>query len=197
MQLTYAEVFRPRTAGRAAVYDAAGVAAAALFIAASAQVAFVIPGTPVPITGQTLAVLLTGVLLGGWRAATAVALYLAEGICGLPVFAGMGFGPARLAGPTGGYLVAFVPAAWLVGVLAQRGWDRRIVTAMAAMLLGDAVILLGGAAWLAVLLGWEDGIAAGIGPFVIGDILKVLIAASFLPAGWKLMARLRKAAKAS
>jgi len=193
MELTYADFFRPRVRRSAAVYDAAAIVGGSVFIALAAQVAFYLPGTPVPVTGQTLAVLLAGVLLGGRRGAAAVALYLVEGAAGLPVFAGWGFGLARFASPTGGYLLAFLPAAWLVGKLAQRGWDRGTVKAIAAMLIGNAVIHIGGAAWLACLFGWAKALAVGVGPFVIGDLLKVLIAAGLLPLGWKLLARLPRA----
>src|ERR671921_103627 len=120
-----------------------------LFIAAAAQFAIYIG--PIPITGQTFAVLLTGALLGSRLGAAAVIAYLVEGAIGLPFFAGGGAGIVRFFGPTGGYLVAFPAAAFIVGAFAEHGWDKRYPTAVAAMAIGSAVILFGGWAWFAVL----------------------------------------------
>ncbi len=125
-------------AGRAG--RAAAVVGMSLLIAAGAQLEVRFPFTPVPLTGQTFGVLLAGLLLGSRAGAAAVALYLLEGTLGLPFFAGGAGGAAMLAGPTGGYLLGFLPAAWLAGRLAERGWDRTPLLAAAAMLLGSAVL---------------------------------------------------------
>ena len=158
-----------------------------LFVAAMAQVRIPLPFTPVPLTGQTFAVLLVGAGLGSRRGAASLLLYLLQGIIGLPVFAGGASGLAVLLGPTGGYLVGFVVAAYLIGLLAARGLDRRIPSAFLAFLAGEAVIYLFGVAWLSVFLGFQRAIMAGFLPFLIGDALKLVAAALALPAAWKLV----------
>ncbi len=180
---TLGDALLPR--GRTLWTDAVLVIAFSLFVALTAQVQ--IPLWPVPITLQTLGVLLTGAALGSSRGALALLLYLAEGAAGLPVFAGWSYGMARLAGPTGGYLIGFVFAAALVGWLAERGWDRRVSTAAAAMLLGNLVIYAFGVSWLAVALG-DVGTAIGKGLllFIPGDLLKIAVAALVLPGAWRL-----------
>src|SRR5438270_9126611 len=120
------------------------VVAFSLFVALAAQVAVPLPWTPVPVTAQTFAVLLTGALLGPRLGALALVAYLAEGAGGLPFFGGGGGGPQYLVGPTAGYLFAFPAAAFVTGLLAERGWDRRFLTAAAAMLAGSPVFLAGG-----------------------------------------------------
>ena len=186
--MVYADLLRPTMRRSALLYDAALVLGASLVIALSAQVAIQLPFSPVPITGQTMAVLLVGALLGSRRGALAVLAYIAEGLAGLPVFAGGAAGLARLFGPTGGYLVGFVAAAFLVGWLAERGWDRRFGTTLAAMTLGNLVIYGVGAVWLAVFVGglsraWSFGVL----PFLPGDAIKIVLAAVLLPGGWKLL----------
>lgn len=165
--------------------DAFLVAAFSLLTALSAQVAIPLPWTPVPITGQTFGVLLTGALLGPRLGALALALYLVEGAAGLPFFAGGAGGAARLAGPTGGYLLSYPFAAALVGGLATHGWDRRPLTMLAAMLLGSLVVFTSGAGWLAHFVGPSRAFTAGVLPFLPGDVVKALLAAGLLPLGWK------------
>ncbi len=181
--LTLADAAWP---GDSILRDVALIAGASLVTAAAAQVALPLPGSPVPLSGQTFAVLLTGAVLGARRAFLAQLLYLIEGATGLPVFAGGLGGAWLLVGPTGGYLAAFPAAAALTGALAGRGWDRRFVTTGIAMLLGSAVILLGGAAWLARLLPVPQALAVGVWPFVPGDVLKAVAAALALPAAWRI-----------
>jgi biotin transport system substrate-specific component len=186
--MVYADILRPTVRRSAWLYDAALVLAGSLLIALSAQVAIFLPFSPVPVTGQTLAVLLVGALLGSRRGSLAVLTYVLQGLAGLPVFAGGAFGLARLLGPTGGYLVGFVAAAFLVGLLAERGWDRRVSTTAAAMTLGNLVIYATGALWLAAFVGGLDqALAMGVAPFIPGDLLKIGAAALLLPAGWKLL----------
>lgn len=159
----------------------------ALFIAALAQVR--IPLQPVPVTGQTFAVLLVGMALGSRRGALAVLAYLGMGAAGLPFFTGAQSGLAYMAGPTGGYLVGFVAAAWLVGWLAERGWDRTLLKTLAAMTLGNIVIYVFGVAWLSRIVGGFGGesgaLALGMYPFLLGDALKALAAALLLPGAWR------------
>lgn len=158
-----------------------------LLIALGARVQ--IPLQPVPITGQTFAVLLVGALLGARRGALTVTGYLLLGLAGLPVFAGGAAGIGRLLGPTGGYLIGFVGAAWVAGWLAERGWDRRLTTAALAMLIGNGVIYLCGLPWLSLYVGWERVIPLGLAPFIMGDLIKIALAALVLPLGWRVLMR--------
>lgn len=183
--MTYADVFRPTEISKARFYDFALVIAGSLLIALSARIIIPLPFSPVPITGQTLVVLLIGMVLGSRRGALTVLMYLAEGLVGLPVFAG-GVGPATLIGPTGGYLVGFVTAAFFVGLLAEQGWDRKAITTALAMLVGNALIYLFGVLWLANLIGLHTALTAGLVPFLIGDVLKIGLVMILLPTCWKL-----------
>ena len=159
--------------------------------ALSAQIAFYIG--PVPITGQTFAVLLAGALLGSKRGALSQLTYLGLGVMGAPIFAGWMGGPAVLMGPTGGYLIGFVPAAFVVGLLAERGWDRRTWSMALAMLIGNSVIYVFGLSWLSIWLGHfaskSSVLATGLYPFIPGDLVKVVLAAVALPSGWALLNR--------
>lgn len=163
------------------------VAGASLLVAALAQVSIPLPFTPVPITGQTLGVLLTGIVLGSRRAAIAMALYLLEGAIGLPFFAE---GRSGLGGPTTGYLLAFPLAAFFTGWLAERGWDRKPLTAALAMLTGSLVIFGLGAAWLSIYVGGlQKAFTLGVLPFLPGDLIKTTIASGVLPLTWKLLGK--------
>jgi len=159
--------------------------------ALGAQVAFYIG--PVPITGQTFAVLIAGALLGSKRGALSQLTYLGMGAMGAPIFAGWQGGPAVLIGPTGGYLVGFVAAAFVVGFLAERGWDRRTWSMALAMLIGNSVIYAIGLPWLSIWLGQfasaDSVLAIGLYPFIPGDLLKLVLAAVALPSGWALLNR--------
>jgi biotin transport system substrate-specific component len=160
-----------------------------LFIAACAQ--FAIQIGPIPITGQTFAVLLTGALLGSRLGAVAVIAYLIEGAVGLPFFAAGGSGIVRFLGPTAGYLVAFPAAAYITGAFAEHGWDKRYATAVAAMAIGSALIFAGGWAWYAILTNTPPGTAfkLAVWPFLPGDVIKIALAAAVLPTGWALLRR--------
>lgn len=164
------------------VSSSALVVGASLLMALCAQVAIPLPHTTVPVTGQTFAVLLAGALLGARRGAGAAALYLAGGAAGLPFFAPFG-------AHTAGYLIGFLPAAWLAGFLAERGWDRRPGTALLMMLAGSAVIFAFGLAWLSRSVAGDKLLAMGLYPFIPGDIAKSCLAAALLPGGWKLLGR--------
>lgn len=146
------------------------------------------PTWPVPITLQPFAVLLIGAALGSRRGALAVAAYLVEGLAGLPVFAAPPYaGAAYFAGPTAGYLLGFLGAAYIVGRLAERGWDRRFGSAALAMAAGQVVILAAGFAYLMPLVGARQAWIVGLAPFIVGDILKILLAALALPAAWRVL----------
>ncbi len=163
--------------------DLAFIGGAVLFIALSAQVSIPLWFTPVPITGQTLAVLLVGATGGTRRGGAALLLYRGGGARGLGFFSPAG-GPA-----TYGYLGGFLAAALLVGYLAERGWDRSYRRAVAAMLAGNIVIYLVGLPWLGINVGLDLGatLSAGLTPFIPGDIVKLLLAAAALPSTWRLL----------
>ncbi len=164
--------------------DAAVVAGAACFVGLLAQVSLPLSWTPVPITGQTLGVILAGSALGARRAGAALALYAAAGLAGVPWFAGHSSGwPGGLAG----YVVGFCVAAVVCGWLAERRADRRIASALPAMLLGDAIIFAVGVPWLAAAYHFStsEAIAKGLTPFLIGEAIKIALAAALRPAAWK------------
>lgn len=163
------------------------IVASSLVTAAAAQIAIPLPWSLVPITGQTFAVLLSGAVLGARRAFLAQALYLAEGAAGFPVFAGGAGGAHVLVGPTAGYLIAFPFAAALTGALAERGWDRRFVTMLAAMLLGSVVIFASGLAGLSRFVPSDRLAATGLLPFLPGDLIKSALAAGAFPALWRIL----------
>ncbi len=189
--LTQADIFRPDLRNKAAFYDATLILGATIFIALAARLAIYLPFSPVPISGQTLAVLLVGALLGSKRGSLAILAYLAEGISGLPVFAGGLTGPAVLMGPTGGYLLGFVFAAFIVGWLAEKGWDKKVISTIGAMVIGNLAIYSVGLLWLAQFVGASNVFAAGFVPFLIGDTVKILLAAMLLPFSWKWLAGLK------
>ena len=168
----------------------ASVLFGAALTAAAAQVSIPLPFTEVPFTLQPAVVLVTGLALGPRLAVMSQVLYLAAGIAGLPVFAASGVlppGAARLLGPTGGYLIAYPLAAFVVGCLGARGFDRRYLTSVAAMLAGLAIVFTGGVLWLSLFTGFATALVAGFYPFVIADVIKVMAAAAFMPAIWRLL----------
>lgn len=160
-----------------------------LLTALSAQI--VIPLGPIPITGQTFAVLLTGALLGSRLGAITMIVYLLEGTIGLPFFSGGQGGILHLMGPTGGYLVAFPAGAFITGAFAEHGWDRKFLTAAAAMAVGSIVIMLSGWLWFSLVMKTSPAITlfATVLKFIPGDIIKISLAAAVLPSGWKLLKR--------
>ncbi len=166
------------------------VIAASLFIAMLAQVAVPIPGSPVPLTLQPIAVLLVGVTLGSRRGAAAAALYLFEGLTGLPVFAQGHGGIIWLTmGATAGYLWSYPFAAFVAGFVSERGWGSQMLRSIAGMLLALGVIYAGGWAWLALIVNPRNAFSIGILPFLIADIIKVAIGASLLPSAQRLVSR--------
>jgi len=188
--VTYADVFEPCEKKRAGIYNIVLILAGSLLIGVSANLAVWLPFSPVPVTAQTFAVLMIGALFGSRRAGLCVLAYIAEGAAGLPVFSMGRGGLAVLFGPTGGYLVGFVAAAYIVGLLAEKGWDRRICTTILAMALGNIVIYAFGLAALSCFTGINRMLLAeGFYPFIVGDCLKIVLAATVLPSGWKLLER--------
>jgi biotin transport system substrate-specific component len=163
----------------------------ALFIYLTARIAFPVPGSPVPVTGQTFGVLLVGGALGFRRGIAAVGLYVAIGLIGLPFFAEGKGGVQVILGATGGYIVGFILAGGVVGRLAELGWDRRLVGAVAAMAIGNVVIYLVGVPWLMAVTGYDlaTAIAKGVTPFLIGDLIKLALAAAAFPLAWWLVGR--------
>ncbi len=193
-QLTLGQATFPRAG---LLRDAGLVLGFSLVTALFARVAVTLPFTPVPITGQTLAVLLTGATLGSRRGVAAMLLYLGEGAAGLPVFAG-GQSGLFWTLPSGGYLVGFVVAAYVVGLLAERGLDRK-PWLLGVLLAGNLVIYLFGLAWLAFLIGhnWlglydavpgptglHKTLVGGLYPFIPGDLVKICLASLAIPSAW-------------
>lgn len=168
--------------------DLALVALGAGLIAGSAQISIPLPFTPVPITGQTFAVLLVGASLGSLRGGASGLLYVLLGLV-TPVYAGGGEGWDVITGASGGYLVSYPFVSALTGWLAERRWDRRFSSAVGAMLTGNVVIYLFGLPWLAVVLGTglEKTLELGLYPFVPGDTFKLYLAAAVLPTAWRLL----------
>lgn len=177
-------VLADRVFGRSLPLDVVLVAAGAALTALLAQVA--VPLYPVPITGQTLAVLLVGATLGAARGAISLALYAVLGVVGLPVFSDYASGVDVILGPTGGYIVGFIVSAALVGWLSERAWERQILKALATFAVGTLVVFAVGLPWLAVALGLDlmQTLNGGLFPFLIGGAIKALIAAGLLPLAW-------------
>lgn len=148
------------------------------------------PLVPVPATLQTFAVLLIGATFGAKRAAVTTLAYLAEGALGLPVFAASGAGLVKLVGPTAGYLWSFPAAAFAIGYLMERGCDRRFVTALLALLIGDLLILLAGFAWLATTVGPQVAWSTGVAPFIFFNALKIALVAAALPIARRRVSKL-------
>lgn len=167
--------------------DAVLVVTASLFTAVMAQLQVRLSFTPVPITGQTLAFLVAGASLGSWRGGLSQVLYVLMGAVGLPLFAGQGHGVATLLGPSGGYLVGGIACAFGVGLLAERGWDRRPWTALVTFAVGELLVYGPGLANLARFVGSGQLFVDGLYPFVPGDVIKMLAAAAVLPLAWRLV----------
>jgi len=190
--VTTAAVLRPRVLADVipggVIRDVALVAAVAAFTGAAAQVAVPLPFTPVPLSLQTFTVLLSAAALGPWRAGAAMGLYLVAGVAGVPWFSEQRTG---FAFPSFGYIIGFVLAALIVGTLARRGADRRAGSAVVTMVIGNLAIYAVGVPYLALAIGVSlpEAVALGALPFVIGDGLKIVLAAGLLPAAWRLVDR--------
>ena len=159
-----------------------------LFIAALAQIAIPVPGSPVPVTGQTLAVYLIGTTYGARLGFATFATYLLAGIAGAPVFAPAAtVGLARLTGATGGYLIGMLVATLVLGALADRKADQKFKTSFPALIFGSVIVFAFGLIWLNVSLNltWAQTISAGLTPFIFGEVIKIAITATSLPLIWR------------
>jgi len=187
-RLTLIDVILPRIENKslALVKDVALVLSFAVITGVCAKLKIEIG--IVPITFQTFAVLLSGALLGSWRGALSQITYLLGGLAGLPWFS-RGGGMAYILSPTFGYIIGFVLAAYIVGWLCEKGFDRKIETAILSMLIGNAIIYFPGLLWLARFIGFKKVLAVGLYPFIPGDLLKILFASLILPMGWKTIKR--------
>jgi biotin transport system substrate-specific component len=176
---------------RSRAFDVALVAAGSLFIGIAAQVSIHLPGNPVPITGQTFAVLLVAAGSGLLRGVASTLLYAALGLVGVPWFAD---GSSGFVTATFGYILGFVAAAAVVGWLAQRGWTRTPWRTAAAMVIGDLAIYAIGVPWLKASLGlsWSTAVSLGLTPFLVGDLLKAALAAGLFTGAWALVDRRRR-----
>jgi biotin transport system substrate-specific component len=194
---TFVSVFAGEAASEplARAIRALSVLFVATLTGAAAQVSIPLPFTPVPFTLQPMIVLLGGAALGRRLGCASQVLYLTAGLAGLPVFAASPLlppGAARLLGPTGGYLMSYPLAAWVVGALAERGFDRRYLRSVVAMTAGLGIIYAAGVAWLALgariphAMGVRAALVAGAAPFLVVDAIKVFVAATALPAAWRL-----------
>ena len=182
-----ATVFPRSTALTQALFVMGGVG----FTTLMAQVAIPVPGSPVPVTGQTLAVLLIGTTYGARLGLMTFATYLLAGVAGAPIFAGSTHGIEKVIGATGGYLVGMFVASLLLGYLADRKADQKFKTSFPALLLGDATIFFFGLTWLhySLELSWSATVAAGLTPFIFGELLKIAITATSLPLIWRKISR--------
>lgn len=173
------------------VRHAALILAGTILISLAAQISIPVPGSPVPITGSTFGVLLSAGALGFRRGLAATALYLVIGAIGLPVFAHGTHGTEVILGATGGYIVGFILAAGVVGRLAELGWDRMVIGGIGAMLIGSVLIYAVGIPWLMAVTGFDvpTALAKGLTPFLIGDGLKILLAAAAFPVAWWVVGR--------
>lgn len=171
----------------------AAVTFAVALTAAAAQFTVPLPFTAVPFTLTPLVVMLVGAAFGSRLGAAAMAAYVAAGVAGLPVFAPsliLPPGAARLLGPTGGYLLAYPAAAFVTGLLAERGWDRSFLSSVVAMICGLAVIYAGGLTWMFVYTGsFQTAVLQAVAPFVVMDLVKAVIAAMMLPQAWRILYR--------
>jgi biotin transport system substrate-specific component len=191
IQLSSQAALIDRVVPRSAINNVALILSGAVFTAYAAQL--VIPMWPVPITAQTLAVLLVGSVLGATRGAISLIVYFSMGAVGLPVFSAA---TSLSFGPTFGYLVGFVAAAAVVGYLSQRGWHKSVTGVIGSFAIANSVIYLFGLPWLAFALGslgaandLASVAAAGLAPFIIGDLIKMTLAAALLPLAWKFLGK--------
>ena len=186
--MNYIDILQPVKLIPQKARDIAIVISASLLIGVSAQFSINLPFSPVPITGQTLVILLAGVLLGKNRGAAAVGLYLAQGAVGFPVFAGGKSGFVTLLGPTGGYLFGFLAAAYVIGILSELRYDRSLIYTGVSLIVGNLIIYIFGLFWLVRFVGEFQALQLGLFPFLVGDVLKILIGVILLGGSKKIFA---------
>ncbi len=155
-----------------------------MLLAMLSKITVFLPFTPVPVTGQTFGVILIAMLFGAKRSVITMLTYIAEGLAGLPVFAGSTLGIARIVGPTGGYILGFVVAAYVVGFLADKGWTKSFFKVFIASAIGSIVIYVFGVARLNMFLGFEKAIVSGVVPFIIGDLVKIFMITIIMKSLW-------------
>jgi biotin transport system substrate-specific component len=174
-----------------ALSNAVLVVSGVLGLAALAQIAIPVPGSPVPVTGQTLGVLILGTAYGSTLGVTTFAIYIVAGIAGVPVFASSGHGLDRIVGATGGYLIGMLVATFVLGQLARFRLDQNFLTALPSMLIGTITTFSFGLVWLHQYTGqsWDWTIKAGLTPFIVGEALKIAIAGTSLPVVWRVVNR--------
>ena len=174
-----------------ALSNAVLVVSGVLGLAALAQIAIPVPGSPVPVTGQTLGVLILGTTYGSTLGVTTFAMYILAGIAGAPVFANSGHGLDRIVGATGGYLIGMLVATFVLGQLARFRLDQKFSTALPSMLIGTVITFSFGLIWLYQYTGqsWSWTVNAGLTPFIVGEVLKIAIAGTSLPAIWRIVNR--------
>ena len=172
--------------------DAILILTGSLVTAVFAQISIYLPFSPVPITGQTLAVLLVGAVLGSSKGAISQILYLIEGVIGLPVFAVGHSSISYILGPTGGYLIGFIFAAFLMGWFSENGWDRKKLTVAITAFLSNIIIYIFGLTWLSIFFPLNKILTIGFYPFIIGDILKIFLLIIILPSCWKLISSISR-----
>ena len=174
-----------------ALSNAVLVVSGVLGLAALAQIAIPVPGSPVPVTGQTLGVLILGTAYGSTLGVTTFAIYILAGVAGAPVFANSGHGLDRIVGATGGYLIGMLVATFVLGQLARFRLDQKFLTALPSMLIGTITTFSFGLVWLHQYTGqsWDWTIKAGLTPFIVGEILKIAIAGTSLPIVWRVVNR--------
>ncbi|HDD60900.1 MAG: biotin transporter BioY [Chloroflexota bacterium] len=173
--MNYSDILIPERSLSNRVVNIAIIMGTSWIVAISAQITINLPFSPVPITGQTLAVLLAGLFLGKNLGAASIAAYLAQGAAGLPFFAGGKYGLATLFGPTGGYLFGFLAAAYIVGMLSELRYQRSLFQASSTIIVGNVIIYIFGLVWLARFVGESQVLQVGLYPFLIGDLLKILL----------------------
>ena len=188
--MNYSNILIPHKSLPKRVVNALIVLGTSWIIAISAQITFHLPFSPVPITGQTLVVLLAGLILGKNLGTSAVFLYLLQGAAGLPVFAGGKSGVITLFGPTGGYLIGFLAAVYIVGMLSELRFTRSILQAASALIIGNLIIYIFGLVWLARFVGETQVLQLGLYPFLVGDLVKVILGILLSSGSSALMSRI-------
>ena len=179
--ITIIDAFRPQQKQDALIFDIILIMSASVFIALFAQIAIRIPFSPVPITGQTFAIMLAGLVLGMKRGVLAVLAYLGEGISGLPVFANAGYGLVHIIGPTGGYLIGFIPAVLLTGYFAEQRSSKNILLITFVLIIATAAIFFSGIMWLKHYVGLNNVMQMGFYPFIPGAVIKIALLVAIFP----------------